>query len=94
MASIYSNASQVVLWLGEESDESTSAFENMRALGEGVEVWQMGGVKGSTTKSDSLAEVLENDPMAMAQMAPVWLAIGKLLRRACECILHSISPSS
>ncbi|PMD26839.1 hypothetical protein NA56DRAFT_562728 [Hyaloscypha hepaticicola] len=42
MASIYSRAQQVILWLGEESDQSTLAFKTLSKLGDGVGILAMG----------------------------------------------------
>jgi hypothetical protein len=91
MASIYGRAQQGILWLGEESDQSTLALKILGDLGDGIDIlqWRTGNIP--QPKPDSLARKLENDDLAMAEMAPRWLAIGKLLMRACE---HSQSNSS
>jgi hypothetical protein len=85
MASIYSRAQQVILWLGEESDQSTLAFKTLSDLGDGIDILQWGEATISHSKRDSLASMLEKDNFAVAEMALRWLAIGKLLRRTCEC---------
>jgi hypothetical protein len=91
MASIYSRAQQVILWLGEESDQSTLAFKTLSKLGDGIDFWQWGDARLSRSQRDSLASMLEKDNLAVAEMAPRWLAIGKLLRRACECPKNNYS---
>lgn len=46
-----------------------------------LEFWQWGDARLSRSQRDSLASMLEKDNLAVAEMAPRWLAIGKLLRR-------------
>ena len=85
MASIYGNAQLVILWLGEEAHQSSSAIETLRALGNGVKVSNMGGgVKTVTSILGSLTEKLTNNPEDVAQMRTSWAAIEKLLERPCE----------
>jgi hypothetical protein len=93
MASIYGSAQLVILWLGEEAHESSSAIETLRALGNGVNVFTLGrGLKSISSKPDSLAEKLDNNAEDMAQMATSWVAIEKLLERPCEQYSSPITP--
>jgi hypothetical protein len=91
MASIYGRAQQGILWLGEESDQSSLALKTLGDLGNGIDIVQWRTESFAQPKPDSLASMLGNDNFAMAEMAPRWLAIGKLLMRACE---YSQSNSS
>ncbi len=85
VASIYGRAQQVIFWLGEERDQSTLAVKTLSDLGDGVDILHWGEARTARPRRDSLASLLEEDNLAVAEMAPRWLAIGKLLRRACEC---------
>jgi hypothetical protein len=85
MASIYGSARLVILWLGEEAHESTLAIQTLRRVGEGVDVFNVGGgSKIIFNKPGSLVEKLENNAEDMAQMATSWVAIEKLFERPCE----------
>ena len=93
MASIYGSAQLVILWLGEEAHQSSSAIETLRALGNGVDVFDLGGgLKSISNKPGSLTEKLEDNPEDGAQMATSWAAIGKLLERPCEQYRSPITP--
>jgi len=89
MGSIYSKARRVVLWLGEEADESTSALAIMRSLGEGIDAYVSVSPVHVKAQSGSLAETLEtelSDPTIMAKLPSSWQAIKMLLERPCECV--------
>jgi hypothetical protein len=93
MASIYSSAQLVILWLGEEAHESSSAIETLRVLGNGVDIFNLGGgLKRISSKPGSLTEKLENNPEGVAQMATSWAAIEKLLERPCEQYRSPTTP--
>ena len=93
MASIYGSAHLVILWLGEEADESTLAVQTLRDVGEGVNVFNPGpGFKSISVKPGSLLEILENNAEDLAQMATSWIAIEKLLERPCEQYRSPITP--
>ncbi|KAH8781806.1 heterokaryon incompatibility protein-domain-containing protein [Hyaloscypha sp. PMI_1271] len=82
MASIYGSAQLVILWLGEEAHQSSSAIKTLRALGNGVDVSNLGGgLRSISNKPGSLTEKLEDNPEDVAQMATSWAVIGKLLER-------------
>jgi hypothetical protein len=93
MASIYGNAQLVILWLGEEAHASSSAIETLGALGNGVNIFNIGGsVRKVSSKPDSLARKLEHNAEDMAQMATSWAAIEKLLERPCEQYRSPTTP--
>jgi hypothetical protein len=93
MASIYGSAQLVILWLGEEAHESLLAIETLEALGNGVNVFNLGGgVREISIKADSLTEKLRDNPEDAAQMATSWAAIEKLLERPCEQYRSPITP--
>ena len=96
MGSIYSHARRVVLWLGEEADESASAFKILRSLGEGVDVYLSGYSSTFSVRPDSLAAMLQSklvDSVSMRDFLPSWQAIRKILERPCECVPFYCSPT-
>jgi hypothetical protein len=90
MGSIYSKARRVVLWLGEEADDSTLALATLKALGEGIDLSVFQDTAHEFNyRPNSLAKKLESklsDPMVVADLMPRWRAIVKLLERPCECL--------
>jgi hypothetical protein len=89
MGSIYTNARRVVLWLGEEADDSTSALTTLRSLGEGIEFHRSKILYELIFRPNSLAEKIGSklsDPMVVADLMPAWRAVAKLLERPCECL--------
>jgi hypothetical protein len=93
MASIYGSAQLVILWLGEEAHESLLAIETLRALGNGVDVSNVGtSSKKLSTKRGSLAYILESNPEDTVQIATSWVAVEKLLERPCEQYKSLITP--
>lgn len=88
MGSIYSCARQVILWLGEESDESSSAIETLRALAKGVHIDNYGGSMTISSLLDTLAADLDSDSGAIEEMELSWFTIEKLLERPCEHISY------
>jgi hypothetical protein len=79
MASIYSNAGRVVVWLGSSYDDSSLALQTLSRLGEGIlyssEQRELAFKKGSWAKH------LQNHPEALVSKTPSWFAIRELLRR-------------
>jgi hypothetical protein len=95
MGSIYTKARRVVLWLGEEADDSTSALATLKALGEGIDLSLFKNTAHQFNyRPNSLAKKLESkisDPMVVADLMPGWRAIVKLLERPCECLyIHDV----
>jgi hypothetical protein len=79
MASIYSNAERVIVWLGLSYDDSSLALQTLNRLGEGIlyssEQRELAFKKGSWAKR------LQNHPEALVSNTPGWFAIRELLRR-------------
>jgi hypothetical protein len=79
MSAIFSRASQVVAWLGPESDDSTLALETLKAIGDDVGYNEakrdLSIVPGSAT------HLLGNDRGAWMARETSWIAIKNLLER-------------
>jgi hypothetical protein len=79
MGSIYSNAKQVLLWLGPSSDNSSLALETLGKISEGIDF-----VKEENSiyyKHGGWAGQIRHNPEALKSYAQNWVAIRDLLRR-------------
>lgn len=79
MDSIYSNAREVIVWLGPSSHNSGLALQTLRRLGEGnvfyaEEMW-------NEAKPGSWPDILQNDTEAFKSHADCWFAVKDLLSR-------------
>ncbi|KAH8749845.1 heterokaryon incompatibility protein-domain-containing protein [Hyaloscypha sp. PMI_1271] len=79
MGSIYSNARQVIVWLGPSSSNSQLAIESLIRIGEGVNISDE--TRTIMFKTDSWAKLLGNNVDALKYHAPSWIAIRDLLHR-------------
>ncbi|KAH7419577.1 heterokaryon incompatibility protein-domain-containing protein [Cadophora sp. MPI-SDFR-AT-0126] len=79
MGAVFSNAKNVVVWLGPSSQDSTLALKTLARLGEGVVYDPANHDIEYNTKA--WAETLESDKQALRAEFPSWVAIGSLLRR-------------
>ena len=84
MGSIYSTARQVVVWLGEESQDSGQAIELLRGLGEGLNLQNNYNVDSVREIPNSLAEELSGSPKAMTEREVDWKAVKHLIARECK----------
>lgn len=79
MGSIYSNAKQVVVWLGSSEDNSTLALKTLDQIGQEVEYDR--GAHRVTSRPGTWAKTLTFNEQALEAEISSWVAIGKLLRR-------------
>jgi len=79
MGSIYSNAAQVLVWLGPSSGNSIIAMETLAKIGHDISYLPV-KYTVSTQKGSWVAQ-LEEDTEALRSNAYRWVAIGDLLRR-------------
>jgi hypothetical protein len=79
MASIYSNAGRVVVWLGLSYDGSSLALQTLSKLGEGI--LYSSEQRELMFKKSSWAKHLQNHPETLVANTPSWFAIRELLRR-------------
>lgn len=79
MGSIFSNAKQVIVWLGSSSGDSQLAINSLGRLGEGI-VYSAQQHHVSY-KTDCWAESLVDNAIALKSNAPSWIAIRDLLSR-------------
>ncbi|PVH80079.1 hypothetical protein DL98DRAFT_572177 [Cadophora sp. DSE1049] len=82
MGALYSNAKDVVVWLGPSSDDSTLALKTLARLGEGVVFYPAENrVTYEIEQFEAWAETLQFDEQALRAESLSWVAIGSLLRR-------------
>lgn len=82
MNTIYSKANQVVVWLGEESEDSTFAVESLKSLAAGLVITNNGrGWMKLHPKPYSEVERLGRNPELLKSKMPSWIAIANLLAR-------------
>ncbi|KAH6712545.1 heterokaryon incompatibility protein-domain-containing protein [Leptodontidium sp. MPI-SDFR-AT-0119] len=79
MGSIYSNAIQVIVWLGPSEDDSTLALETLDRIGRGVDFDRRSFAVIS--EPGAWAEALETNAEMLKAESPRWVAIAKLIRR-------------
>jgi hypothetical protein len=79
MGSIYSNARQVIVWLGPSSSNSKLAIDSLIRIREGI-TWS-DETRTFTSKTNSWAEFLHDNVDALKSNAPSWIAIRDLLNR-------------
>ena len=79
MSLIYSNAKQVIVWLGNSSQDSSLALETLGRLGE--DIIYRPEKHEFKCKEGSWADRLSNDEQALVSNLPCWFAIRNLLRR-------------
>jgi hypothetical protein len=79
MGSIYSNARQVIVWLGPSSSDSQLAIETLTRLGKETIFTVEDRI--IECKQGSWAGLLLDDANALKSNAPSWIAIRDLLRR-------------
>lgn len=81
MAHIYSHASRVVVWLGEESETSALAFRTIRDIARDVESIKMTRRPPAMTTPNSNTWKLEEDGKMMREMVLNWISIRDLFAR-------------
>jgi Heterokaryon incompatibility protein (HET) len=81
MGLIYGNARRVVIWLGQESRDSTQAIEALRSIGEDVHIRDTRYGFTCGTKQGSVTHQLEYDHPASRAKVLSWIAIRNLLNR-------------
>jgi hypothetical protein len=79
MGSIYSNASEVLVWLGPSSENSSLALETLYKLSEGIDFKKEEYL--IDYKPGSWAGQIDLNSEALESYAQNWVAIGDLLRR-------------
>lgn len=79
MGAVYSNAKDVVVWLGSSADSSTLALKTLARSGERVDFHR--AERRLECRSGTWAETLSDDDQALQAESPCWMAIGSLLRR-------------
>jgi hypothetical protein len=81
MGEIYRNAQRVVIWLGEQSEDSSLAVSTLRKIGEGIEYRAVGPNFSIQVKPGSALELMECNKQTISSARPSWIAINNLLRR-------------
>lgn len=81
MGRIYSSARQVVVWLGEESRDSSVAIRTLTNLGSDIDVRSEDSEYHIVPRKGCKAFVLDRDHPAMRSWALSWIAIRSLLNR-------------
>lgn len=79
MGAVYSNAKDVVVWLGPSADDSALALKTLARLGEGVDYYP--AEHRVVCRAGTWAKTLSDDEQALQAESPSWVAIGSLLRR-------------
>jgi len=79
MGNIYSNASNVVVWLGPSSHDSSLAVETLKSIGRDVE-WVDENLELRVKAATRIAQI-HNDNLALREMEQSWVAIRELITR-------------
>jgi hypothetical protein len=83
MRELYSEALSVVIWLGEESEDSEKAINLLETLSRLSDHWEKDGHKsfGLSDKVEKLRLALKNDPEYLGKGS--WVALREFLARPC-----------
>lgn len=81
MGDIYRNARRVVVWLGEESEDSSLAMSKLREIGQDIDYWIDGMTFKLMAKLGSKLHYLEAHREQVETARTSWIAINRLFGR-------------
>jgi hypothetical protein len=82
MGDIYRNARRVVVWIGEESEDSDLAVSTLKRIGEDLDFWKDGERFRWRPKPRGRLERLGANPQKIAEMSSSWIAVGNLFNQS------------
>jgi hypothetical protein len=82
MGDIYRNARRVVVWLGEESEDSNWAISTLKRIGKDLDFWKDGERFRWKPKPGGRLEQLGANPQKIAALSSCWIAVGNLFNRS------------